>query len=289
MSKKNLAKTAIEGGRGNSSKWYRHARHGWVRAKVRAFVRKGFFDRDRDVFERVTCPDLRDTRNYSVSEIVFADKINPIKRWLDSRVGRPWSDVYSEIKKKFDCRTTAGRHILYGHLLYEVENDGILRRGLYSWDRPIDPNELHVADDGILRGSSRYRFQRASRKKAEKPKTTLEKVREWVKDRKIRLVGSVYFWYLPTCYRWVSCSDSKCVREHREIRVGTMKLREHYGTSGVYRQDSPLTPDEVDFWIAVPDGWVNEFLFESKEAKNSREREERRRHERMMRRALGAG
>jgi hypothetical protein len=31
----------------------------------------------------------------------FTDKLGPVKRWLDSQVGRNWDRVYSEIKQAF--------------------------------------------------------------------------------------------------------------------------------------------------------------------------------------------
>jgi hypothetical protein len=47
----------------------------------------------------------------------FADKLSPAARWLEARVGRPWSKVKAEILAKLDTRSLAGRHIVYDHLL----------------------------------------------------------------------------------------------------------------------------------------------------------------------------
>jgi hypothetical protein len=72
----------------------------------------------------------------------FSDKLGPAGRFLSSQVGRPWSKVHSELFARFDTRTTAGRHILFDHVLktiregyglgaryrFFVDARGILRR-----------------------------------------------------------------------------------------------------------------------------------------------------------------
>src|SRR5262245_51455346 len=50
----------------------------------------------------------------------FSDLIGPLQRFLHSNVGRPWDDVYSEMKQSLDSRKVTGRHI-FEHVEWEVE------------------------------------------------------------------------------------------------------------------------------------------------------------------------
>jgi len=50
----------------------------------------------------------------------FSDLIGPLQRFLHSKVGRPWDDVYSEMKQSLDSRKVTGQH-LFDHVKWEVE------------------------------------------------------------------------------------------------------------------------------------------------------------------------
>src|SRR5262245_30944960 len=50
----------------------------------------------------------------------FSDLIGPLQRFLRSNVGRPWDDVYSEMKRSLDSRKVTGQHI-FDHVKWEVE------------------------------------------------------------------------------------------------------------------------------------------------------------------------
>ena len=134
MSTKNLARTVIEGGR---SRWSQDARRhanscerAWERVTSHQLLTAHEFE---DVVYRPRQKIGRD----------FSDKLGPAGRFLSSQVGRPWSKVHSELFARFDTRTTAGRHILFGHVLtciregyglgaryrFFVDAHGILRSG----------------------------------------------------------------------------------------------------------------------------------------------------------------
>lgn len=149
MSTKNLARTAIEGGRTGASKYQRRMSHRYHRAAVRGYLHKLLLDKDRDVYHRKPVPTIREAVGTYGYEISFADNLNPVQRWLDKKVGRPWNEVKAAIHKRFDSRTTAGRHILYDHILTDVVNHTDVRSYM---DYVIDP-------DGILR-MSEYRLRR---------------------------------------------------------------------------------------------------------------------------------
>ena len=50
----------------------------------------------------------------------FTDHLAPLVRFLESNVGRPWSNVYSELNKRLDRSTVSGQHVI-DHLWGFVE------------------------------------------------------------------------------------------------------------------------------------------------------------------------
>jgi len=140
MSTKRLSKTAIEGGRRGFNKWERRHSHAEVRAEERDYLKQVMAD--ADLADEVEIGEKRPIMKE------FSDKLNPMYRWLESQVGRPWDEVRSEIFTKFDTRTTAGRHITFDHLLRQVTDtqSGFDKRG-----RMVEPNIPVVSHDGRRR------------------------------------------------------------------------------------------------------------------------------------------
>lgn len=69
------------------------------------------------------------------------DHLNPLKRFLESRLGQPWSKVFSEICAVNDKRTIRGYHLLT-HLFQYVHVDGTRERNYAYQD--------FMVDDGVL-------------------------------------------------------------------------------------------------------------------------------------------
>ena len=112
MATKNLARTVIEGGRYHGNTRDRRASNGVHRRRVR-----------RVSAALISGADAEFTI-FPVRKVVwrsFYDKLGPAKRWLASQVGRPWDKARSDLFARFDIRTTPGRHIVFDHLLPEVE------------------------------------------------------------------------------------------------------------------------------------------------------------------------
>jgi hypothetical protein len=97
----------------------------------------------------------------------FSENLNPLYRYLDAQVGRPWDKVYSEIRAHVNADTAVQYHILqhlYDRLAVRVwrEDDGIL---WYQpeWGRslPLDQGwhvRLYVCPDtGLIRRIKRRR------------------------------------------------------------------------------------------------------------------------------------
>jgi len=183
VSTKNLARTVIEGGRASSNKWKRRESNAALRVGVRSYQSAL---RDPEIAWSSPLPERARVRRE------FADRLGPVRRWLDRACGRPWEDVRSEIFRRFDVRTLPGRHIVFDHMLTDVAEHG--RLGPYSYER------YHVDEKGVLRRSPvrRYGGQRTWPTSAE-----LAELRAFAGDRRIRHAGAAYFWLEMTfLYRW---------------------------------------------------------------------------------------
>lgn len=188
MTTKNLARTVIEGGRSRYNRWERR----YSNARERAH-------------ERVVSSNLLRTTDldgavYQPRKVVyrgFHDKLAPAERWLGSQVGRPWNKVRSELFARFDTRTTAGRHIVFDHLLRDVDAGGPV-----YW-RPDFVVDLH----GILRPTTNYRRRpRAPREPLTESQNALE---AWLAGRRVGERGEHCYWFLPT--------ESGCFRQERRL------------------------------------------------------------------------
>ncbi|MBL1201834.1 MAG: hypothetical protein FWK04_22930 [Nostoc sp. GBBB01] len=50
----------------------------------------------------------------------LSDHLGPLRRFLRSKAGQPWNDVYSQLCERLDTKTMAGQHVI-GHLWHYVE------------------------------------------------------------------------------------------------------------------------------------------------------------------------
>ncbi len=190
MSTKNLARSIIEGGRVGGNKWDRRNSHAENRAAVRNYMAEVTLD-----------PDNYDEYDVEPTEHVrkeFNDKLGPIYRWLNRQVGRPWDEVRSDVSKTFDIRTTAGRHIVFDHMLTSVQVGPEFPR--YYSRPPEDPttsysdHDYYVDDDGIL-CKKRYLGRRRYRDPV--PAWDTKQLANWLNGRIVGKVGNKFFWFTP--------------------------------------------------------------------------------------------
>ena len=178
MSTKNLARTVIEGGRSNWNRKYRRKLNACDRAREHAAVAK--LVRAVDV-DDAAIP-ARHKRSRS-----FDDKLGPARRWLEHQAGRPWNRVRSELVQRFDTRTTAGRHIVFCHLLTWVDEGDRAN----TWRA-----ELVVDAHGVLR-----RLPRDPRRWPAPPAPLplpAAQLARWLADRRVGARGDILFWFTPT-------------------------------------------------------------------------------------------
>lgn len=286
MSTKNLARTAIEVGRRSHNRWERNYSHKQERARARQYLRAVEKDPE-DAFDIVA----KERPRVMVEQ---DDKLGPVYKFLESRCGRPWSEVYSEIKARFDSRTIPGRHILYDHILrhmvvqwdheheytYSYKRDGEGRK-FYSRNYVVD-------EEGILRTADAYegvptkpRHPPGQRKKYPNNRARVNAIAAayaWANGRKILTQGSKMFWGDPV--RWTS---EICYRANnhwtgywgyiaRYNRYTYCDCYRHYvGIDGVHRHELPvefrqareLSKDDYKFWEdKIPEGIKDGLLHE---------------------------
>jgi len=175
MTTKDLSRSVIEGGRAPRNRWERRSSNSVQRRREAALAAT-----------LLTTADL-DAVVFPVRPVVgrwFSDKLGPAKRWLARQVGRPWNAVHSELLERFDPRTTAGRHVVYDHLLPCVDRDGSGRSAAFSVDR-----------HGILRRAPRRGSHVAGPPRLPGP---TEPLAEWLGGRRVGARGAHYYWFIPT-------------------------------------------------------------------------------------------
>ena len=189
MTTKNLSRTVIEGGRtghykAECQKRIRQERAAW-RSQAIAFARDPeTWDEDIPFVRDPVYPD-------------FDDKLSPIYRFLDSRIGRSWDDVRSELFAKFDARTTPGRHVLHDHLLRDVSEspDGIeYRYGFHYQSR------YYRDAEGKLRSGSEWHGRSWQSSWHKNAPFDLHEVARWLGARKVGRAGAGFAQYVAASF-----------------------------------------------------------------------------------------
>jgi hypothetical protein len=175
MSTKNLARTVMEGGRMRWSQWSRRQHNAQLRAQERQALGALAVEVDLD---GALMPRQRPAWHG------FDDKLGPARRWLDRQVGRRWDTVRGELLARFDTRTTAGRHIVFCHLLLWVEDPRDSSRHGFAVDR-----------HGILRRTPRKRVRR---RPPEPLPCSERELLAWLGGRRVGARGDVLFWFTQT-------------------------------------------------------------------------------------------
>ena len=127
----------------------------------------------------------------------FSDCLGPLYRWLRSKVGKLWDDVYREMSQLVDITTLSGQHIL-SHVWSYVERNVVMIDGVpyskrYFHSSPLYPlgysqEKLYIhPDSGIL-----CLAKTVPKKPPEKPKDFL-RIDAYHHYRKIDDI-----WYLVT-------------------------------------------------------------------------------------------
>ena len=195
MSRKNLSRTVIEGGRYFHNQFQRRGSNRAERASTRAWLDRVEVDSNDAEF---TAPPPR----LPVRKL-FYDKLAPAKRWLASQVGRAWDNVYHELRTTFDRKTIAGNHVVE-HMLDWVQR-GELLHPRYGRER-----DFIVDAHGILRHGRFYgRSWSRLRKEA----------LAWAQSRRVVETYLGWWWFRVTGVG-ESCSAYPCSETHVEVYDG---------------------------------------------------------------------
>lgn len=105
------------------------------------------------------------------------ENLNPLSHFLDSRVGRKWNDVYSEIRERVNANSAVQYHIIQ-HLDDMVEKHARFEGGkvyhpinmFYSRNLELYHNQLYVDQNGYLR-----KYHNPPEKKKKPPVTRFKK------------------------------------------------------------------------------------------------------------------
>lgn len=207
MSKKDLSRTIIEGGRNSFNKFERRYSNKKERTAVKKYLHQ--VKHDPDLFDYEVCQERVPVRRE------FDDKLGPVVRWLESRIGMSWDDVYSEIRTKFDVRTIAGRHVVVDHMLgYVVKPNQISR-----WGYEIRDRSLYIDDEGFLRAGKFYHFSwRAIYGNPYKTVISNKVVGNWIGNRKVIDYGAKCFWAEAQEVSYSKCTEYSCPFSHREVK-----------------------------------------------------------------------
>ena len=187
MSRKNLSRTVIEGGRYWSNCWERRQSHGEERATTREWLDRISVDPDE--------ADAIDPLPRRRVGKMFRDKLGPAMRWLESQVNRPWDKVYSELCERFDTRTVAGRHVVHDHMLKWVRQYDAVEPYYSRFDLVVD-------EHGILREGAWFK-QSYNKLRESAFGWAQRRVAAFAKDR-----GWLWFHFEPiggNCYARYSC------------------------------------------------------------------------------------
>ncbi len=94
---------------------------------------------------------------------MFGENLNPLWRFLKSRVGQPWNDVYSEIRSTLSIRSTIQHHV-FQHLSLDVCTKTIRAANgrVMRWDQfhdycDYEANFYVDPDNGLLMSGTHKR------------------------------------------------------------------------------------------------------------------------------------
>jgi hypothetical protein len=235
MGTKNIARTAIEGGR----YWGNAFDRGWSHREERQGARE-WLERVKVDGEEALASAPAERRPVRKQ---FRDKLAVPERWLASHVGRPWDEIYARIRREFDTRTTAGRHIVFDHLLTWVVRECDDHEHRWGGSRFL------VDADGILREGARRKRTRRWALAPGKVRHSVATLRAWATERKVGAGGQVLFWFTSVDEKPLVCTDPQCKAQH--VTQYYPWTRDHEHVRRWFRQQHRLTDDEVRFWHTI--------------------------------------
>lgn len=239
MSNHNLAKVPLEAGHRAHYVLERDRTTQKDRRAGRKFSRDASRGADPEA-----APPKRDRTGLWGSDDKHADKLGAVRRWLMSKVGQHWDDVFSEICTKFSSGTLAGRHI-QEHVRGFVSSYEDFQRYGSSYHRN---GTLYRDEANFLRFVPR---QPRSTTNGFDSRQFVTDCKDFFRDREVIREGAILFWAtsheVPAykeCYRASSGRLPACQLPHTESpsKPGVPMYQLMHK---VYDRGTRLTKDEV--------------------------------------------
>ena len=171
----------------------------------------------------------------------FSDKLQPIYRFLDSKVGKGWNNIRSEIAKKFDVRSLAGYHIVCQHMFASIKG-----AGHQETSSEYSHYKYYIDDRGIFRKSKKIQYNYYWNKKDFKDKS--QETVKWLNKNKVGMVGGVLFWFVPTNPKTINVEYTWQGFNYINYNI--------FGQTR-FRQSYKLDKKEVNYFISLPE-WIKE-------------------------------
>lgn len=173
MSTKRLSRTIIERGKRGSDKEERKQQIIKSRRKARTFCATYCEDKVEPFYE---------ARHYYRE---FGDRLAALYMFLEAHVGKPWNEIYSKLCAIRSRKTIQGHHFIEHakDLVFTPTGAGKGARFSYGF----------YLEDGILYLNERWKRPKYS----SLSKEIAKRYEDWIGNRKIKLIGSKYFWYEP--------------------------------------------------------------------------------------------
>ncbi len=216
MSTKRLARTIVEGGKRPGATENHRMNTKAERHLITQYCNQARYDEDLEL------PEFNEPHVYRE----FNDRLAPLYSYVKRQVGRPWDDVYSDIRRDNDIRTMKGWHIIdHAKKLIDNRMHGIYR---YSFG-------FYRDDDGILREyerySPRYRFSKEDRQQ-------IASIIAWANGNIVLRIGNQLIWHEP-------------IRKYRLITWASNSLREEYYHEG-FRSAGIVTREQREYLYSLP-------------------------------------
>lgn len=172
MSTKRLSRTIIERGKRGSDKEERKQQIIKSRRKARNFCTTYCEDSVEPFYK---------ARHYYRE---FGDRLSALDSFLKAHIGQPWDKIYSKLCAIRSRKTIQGHHFIQHAKDFVFSSTGAGRDIKWTWG--------YYIEDGILL-YDKYKPLRYPRLRRD----ILKRYEDWIGNRKIKLIGSKYFWYDP--------------------------------------------------------------------------------------------
>jgi hypothetical protein len=254
MATRNIARTAIEGGRSKHNKHERWQSNRNERRAVSMALR--LVTHDPEAEEGLALP----VREPVMKD--FADKLKPAYRWLGKRAeGMTPNQIRSLLLNTFNTRTLAGRHLVLDHLMPQRYYNDSTR-----WSASIYLGYATYAFDAddILRHIPKHGVPKAAKKLRIRARQWLKTLRET--DRIGKYDGG-YAIFTPLDYLCeVECTNPLCTESRTPVYVEATKRVVYmtiahpkrrlngsldpvpFHTVRAYKLERKLSENEARFW-----------------------------------------